>query len=269
MRTANLTDEFGVELLDLDLSQPLTPDVRAEIRRLFETRHLVLVRRQAITPDTFVEFVGGLGTLRRRNADGTRHAYISNVRPGGLTGGGRLLYHSDAAFFDRPVWGLALHAEEITPSAAPTVFVSATAAYDRLPTELQDRVEGLDAVHLQDLSIDDGDHRWREADIASEAKERFARAVHPVVLRGLHHLPPVLFVGELHTSHIAGLEEKVSEDLLEELLTELYRPEHVYEHPWEVGDLIVWNNVALQHGRPPQSGPDAPRTLRRAVLTAP
>lgn len=269
MRIANLTDGFGVELLDLDLSQPMAPDLQAEIRRLFETRHLVLVRRQTISADGFVDFVGGLGTLRRPNADGTRHAYISNVRPGGLTGGGRLRYHSDAAFFDRPVWGLALHAEEITPSAPPTLFVSAAAAYDRLPDELRDRVDGLDAVHLQDLSIDDGDQRWRETDILPETRERFARAVHPVVLRGSHHLPPVLFVGELHTSHIVDLEEKVSEDLLENLFAELYRPEHVYEHHWEVGDLVVWNNVALQHGRPAQSGPNSPRTLRRAVLTGP
>lgn len=269
MRTLNLTDEFGVELLDLDLSQPLERAAQVEVRRLFETRHLLLVRRQTITPDQFVEFVGGLGRLRRPNADGTRYAYISNIRPGGLTGEGRLLYHSDAAFFERPVWGLALQAEDITPSAPPTCFVSATAAYERLPKEFKERIEGLHGVHLQDLSIDDGDKRWREADIPAETLERFARAVHPVVLRGLYHLPPVLFVGELHTSHILDLEEKESEALLEDLFAEMYQPEHVYQHRWEVGDLIVWNNVALQHGRPAQSGPSGPRTLRRAVLTAP
>lgn len=43
----------------------------------------------------------------------------------------------------------------------------------------------------------------------------------------------------------------------------------VYGHRWDAGDPIVWDNVALQHGRPPQPRPDTPRTLRRTFLTGP
>lgn len=269
METTKLAADFGVELLEIDLAGPISAGDRAEIRRLFDTEQLLLARRQSLTAEQFVDFVGGLGTLRRPNADGTRHAYISNARADGLTGGGRLRFHSDAAFFARPVWGLALHAEEISPSSPPTQFVSAMAAYERLPLSLRERVETLEAVHLQDLSVEDADRRWREADIDPDALAGFARAVHPAVLRDRPGLGPVLFVGELHTSHFVGLGFEESDALLEELFGYLYRPDAIFEHHWGVGDLIVWNNTALQHGRPAEEGDGAARTLRRAVLTGP
>jgi taurine dioxygenase len=269
VETTKLAQDFGVELVDIDLAAPLAPDDRAELKHLFDTEHLLLARRQALTPEQFVDFVGCLGTLRRPNADGTRHAYISNARPDGLSGKGRLPFHSDAAFFSRPVWGLALQAEQVSASAPPTRFVSGVGAYARLPQRMKDRLEGLEAVHLCDLSDEDADRRYREAEIAPDVLEGLARAVHPAVLRDRPALGPVLFVGELHTSHFVGLEAEESDALLAELFGYLYEPETMFEHQWNEGDLVVWNNVALQHGRPEDPGEVAPRTLRRAILTGP
>jgi taurine dioxygenase len=52
------------------------------------------------------------------------------------------------------------------------------------------------------------------------------------------------------------------------LLGYIYAPDNLYEHHWRTGDLIVWNNLALQHSRA-RVETDAPRTLRRLVLTDP
>jgi len=43
-----------------------------------------------------------------------------------------------------------------------------------------------------------------------------------------------------------------------------YTDQNTYVHNWEVGDLIIWDNVALQHSRKPVPD-DGPRTLRRVV----
>jgi taurine dioxygenase len=45
----------------------------------------------------------------------------------------------------------------------------------------------------------------------------------------------------------------------------LYAPGNRYEHHWEPGDLVVWDNVGLQHARG-AVGRGAPRTLRRIVI---
>jgi hypothetical protein len=49
---------------------------------------------------------------------------------------------------------------------------------------------------------------------------------------------------------------------LQALFALLYRPDNVYEHHWREGDLVFWDNLALQHGRPPLTQPGE-RTLRR------
>jgi alpha-ketoglutarate-dependent taurine dioxygenase len=38
-----------------------------------------------------------------------------------------------------------------------------------------------------------------------------------------------------------------------------------YRHQWHVGDVLVWDNIALQHGRRPFD-PKEPRSLRRVQI---
>jgi alpha-ketoglutarate-dependent taurine dioxygenase len=67
----------------------------------------------------------------------------------------------------------------------------------------------------------------------------------------------------MQTDRIEGLPEAEGRALLEELLEHLYQPEHIYEHDWRSGDLLFWDNWALQHARPE---PPRNRTLRRVAI---
>ena len=51
--------------------------------------------------------------------------------------------------------------------------------------------------------------------------------------------------------------------LLDELFAHLYDPAHMYEHTWQQGDLVVWDNLATQHGRPDVQFEGPARTLRK------
>lgn len=75
----------------------------------------------------------------------------------------------------------------------------------------------------------------------------------------------MLFITDLHVERINGLEESESRSLVEALLAHLYRPDNTYEHRWSLGDLIVWDNEALQHSRPDVTLAK-PRTFRRNSL---
>jgi taurine dioxygenase len=60
-----------------------------------------------------------------------------------------------------------------------------------------------------------------------------------------------------------------SEDLLEELFEHLYRSEHVYAHEWRERDLIMWDNLAVQHGRPNVLLEGPTRTFRKIGVPVP
>ena len=78
----------------------------------------------------------------------------------------------------------------------------------------------------------------------------------------------MLFLSEMHTSHIEGLDSAHSEALVQRLFAHLYDPACLVTHDWAQGDLLIWDNVALQHGRRPvdRSAPVEQRTLRRIVI---
>jgi taurine dioxygenase len=64
---------------------------------------------------------------------------------------------------------------------------------------------------------------------------------------------------------IVGLPKDRSDALLERLCKELERPEFIYEHVWRVGDVLLWDNLAVQHART-DFDPNERRALRRTQL---
>jgi taurine dioxygenase len=158
------------------------------------------------------------------------------------------------------VLGLCLYAMEVPESGTTTRFANASRAWQRLPESLRERIRGLTARHAFDLTTQRGDERYRFVDLP----EREPRAVHPVAYPHPRTGTPVLYVSEMQTVRLLELDEAASDALLEELFAVLYAPDNVYEHRWQPGDLLLWDNLALQHARDPM--PAEPRTLRRITL---
>ena len=86
--------------------------------------------------------------------------------------------------------------------------------------------------------------------------------VHPVTGR------KCLFVNEGHTSHLTGMTRAESDALLAELYAHITQPEFVYGHEWRVGDLLMWDNVAVQHKATFDYDP-LPRLLYRTTVRGP
>jgi len=56
-----------------------------------------------------------------------------------------------------------------------------------------------------------------------------------------------IFVCEGYTTRILDIPEDESRALLDVLFTQVTKPQYVYRHRWRVGDLVMWDNCALQH----------------------
>jgi taurine dioxygenase len=139
-----------------------------------------------------------------------------------------------------------------------TSFASTTAAYDALPQDMKDRLQPLKNVHSYRY------YRTKNIEAQKEEQRRGGRVIQEHVLTDeqLKSVPdteapiirthPVtgrkgLFVNEAHTSHVVGMSQEESDALLGELYRHIVKPEFVYTHSWQPGDLLMWDNAAVQH----------------------
>jgi len=61
--------------------------------------------------------------------------------------------------------------------------------------------------------------------------------------------------------------ESRSAELLRALFATLYTPERRYEHVWHLGELVIWDNLAIQHARTRESAPSqGVRALQRVAI---
>jgi alpha-ketoglutarate-dependent taurine dioxygenase len=257
-----LSETFGVELCGLDLRAPQPDDVRELAVDALREHLLVLVRGPELSIAEHRRFVEWFGPIDVEGALGAFETprgehYISNTRSDGGARDGELLRHQDYCFQDRPVPAISLYAEVAPAVGGETVFTNVVGAYERLPTDLRRRIASLDAVHVYDPEHP-ATSRYRVATAPVGAPH----ATHPVVVAHPVTGRPVLYVNPLMTDSIVGVPGEESDALLEELWSYGARPELQYEHRWAPHDLIVWDNIALQHARR-TFPPGTPRSLRR------
>jgi taurine dioxygenase len=248
----------GVELLDVDLSAPLADDLVAELRAAYDHDHLLLVRDQHLTPERQVEIAAVFGDVRDEGRGPV--GYVSNVRPDGVVATGPLLFHSDFGFLPTPLGGISLFGLEVPDEGAETLFADAVAAVDRLPDRLRSLLEHTQVCNASAFRVDFAE-RQRERDVHPDE----IRTLHPAIAPHPRTGVPVLMINESHSVRLVDLPADESDAVLDEVFGVLYGEANVYEHRWRAGDFVIFDNVAIQHGRR-TFDPAAPRTLQRVVL---
>jgi taurine dioxygenase len=244
---------FGVEV-EVDVRKLSSKD-EEELRRLYHVDGLLLLRDQTLTMDEQIDLCSVFGPILRNSRE---NYIVSNVRDDGLLGNKALLFHNDVPFVPCPYLGGSLHALDVAEGVSATEFVSGFRAYERLPVSLRDRVEALTALQVRKRV--EG-RRTRLTDL----HPRDCAAVHRLVGRLASTQRPYLFVNEDMTDSIVGVSEAESDALLDQLFSHLYAPGEVYEQVWRNGDIVIWDNLAVQHARR-EVAPIGNRTLQRVTI---
>jgi taurine dioxygenase len=245
---------FGRQLR-IGLEDGLTTAGREEVQRHFLEDGLLLVRDLNLTMEQQQEFCRTFGPIPESRYE---NFYVSNQRADGFLGTKELQWHNDVPYLPSPYLVAALHAVDVDPDATSTKFVSGIRAYDCLPESLKQRLNGLNALQVRQRT---SERRNQLADL----EPGDLCTVHPVIRYHQGTGRPYLFVNENMTACIIGMSEHESDALLAELFSYLYADEAVYEHHWQPGDLVVWDNLALQHAR--GSVGEGARTLQRVTCT--
>jgi taurine dioxygenase len=260
LKIRNVKDGFGAEITGLDPSKEFDDETRGILRKLFDERSVLLFPRlnadQAYQSKLCRMVIGddGSGTVSDKSYN------ISNKEKDGAAPYGRLLFHADMMWHPTPFDVLSLYGTTVEPGSATTSLASGVSAYWALPADLRERVENLQALHVTGQVPGRGG-----ADILDSQRAQEVSTVKPVVQRHPRTGKPILYVGQQNTREIVGLPHDESEALLQTLFSYLYSPANVYEHSWNEGDLLVFDNVAMQHGRGYVELNGPTRTLRKVI----
>lgn len=79
----------------------------------------------------------------------------------------------------------------------------------------------------------------------------------------------VLYVCQQTTESIEGLTGEESDAVLEALFDHIYADDKQYAHHWRERDLVIWDNISIQHARPNVAVEGPARTLRKTLRPMP
>ncbi len=260
-----LSRNFAARITGVDLTRSIPADVLTEVEAAINQYGVLVFPDQAITDEQQIAFSRLLGPLeiapyfvgeKRRRLQHRELEDISNLDPDGnqlalddlrrLYNLGNQLWHTDSSFKHKPARFSMLSARTIPDEGGETEFADMRAAYDALPDEMQRRIEGLIAEH----SIFHSRSRIGFTDFNPDV----AQALPPVQQVMVRTHPgsgrKTLYLAS-HASHVIGWPIETGRKLIEDLLDFATQPQFVYQHRWQVGDLVMWDNRCTMHrGRP-------------------
>jgi taurine dioxygenase len=256
-----LDSPFGAEIVGFDQESARTPATNDAWHAALREHQLLVFREIELDSQAQVRLVGSLGDPLVENDSGRAYQHVSNVHEEGILGDDAFAFHVDHAFMPDPIEVISLYGLEIPEEGTETRFLSGIVAAEALPEALRNAIGDRRARHVIDPVGDTSTPAvHKKLDAAG-----LPHSHHPMLLDDPRSGRPILFVSEQQTDRVEGLEESEGRRLVEDLLLHLQNPDFVYRHEWRPGDLVVWNNLALQHARSAiPSG--TKRTLRRVSI---
>ncbi len=282
-------DSYGALLTGLDPKKLDEPDVRRALHALWIERGLIVFRGIEGGIDTQIRLSEIYGEpeihpMMVGTDIKTEHRALAPIEfdredgniyeIGGELRGGYLPWHFDGAYVDRINHGGILRPEVLPSRGGDTGFIDQIAAYDLLPDTLKQRVEGLSVVYSYQPDFTRAkfgsqvDKLVRMSTLFRKGMDHPSvqtRAIHPLVYGQAGTGKRILHVSPWFADGIEGMETPEGDALLAEVIAYAIRPELMYFHKWQAGDMVLWDNWRMLHcatGIPPEET----RVMRRTTI---
>lgn len=259
---------IGAIVEGVDLNN-LTEQTHEQIRQALLTHQVLFFRKQNLNSQSQVALAKGFGNLHIHpvfpTVEGVPEVIVLDSHQTDLRD--NELWHTDVTFSKTPPLGCVLRAVKIPPTGGDTLWGSLTAAFESLDDNLKNKLRGLTATH--DIRLSFPKERFG---VSAEDDAKLNAAIaknpplsHPVVRTHPDTGKEGLFVTEGFTSHIDGLDEQESRELLDYLFAHSVSDEFTVRWQWSEGDVVIWDNRCTQHKALFDYG-DAHRIMHRATV---
>lgn len=241
---------LGAEVYGVDLTKPLSDDVRDFLLQAHADHGVLVFPDQQISSDDLMRFGRGFGDLSVHpfsTGSEERPELIVYDNKEGNPPAPTDIWHTDETFRECPPMATALCAKIVPELGGDTNFASMTAIYESLSDRLQRFLSGLEAVHyfvpFKNLFPDTPEGRAKLHDY----EELYPKATHPVVRTHPVTGRKALFVNPQFTLYIKDMEPQESRTLLDQLYRKTLIHEFHYRHRWRKDMVVIWDNRSVQH----------------------
>ena len=265
-----LTAHTGAEVSGLDFRKPIEPQDRDTLNRAFVNRHVLVIRGQHFTPDQFksaAELFGELQPHDKKEHHVAGHPDVSYVSNDEFVNGRRIIpgetFHTDHSNHPRPPKATMLFAVALPSRGGDTQYVNMHSAYDDLPAETKQKIDGLKAVHvyLSKYSPRPLGH------LTEESRQKLPPpGIHPLVRIHPENGRKSLFLNPVRMESIVGMDDQAALALIDDLMRHATQKKYEYRHKWRHGDWVLWDNRSVMHQANPDYDMNERRYLYRLML---
>ena len=283
MKIEPKSGSMGATIYDIDLSQPLTEERYRAIEQALGRYGVVSFPKQTLTAKQLRDYAENFGTLEINVAnmfhdpDYPEVMILSNIKedgkPIGLSDAGQD-WHTDMSYsktiaFSNILYGIQIPMRDGEP-LGNTEFCNMHAAYEGLPEELKQELEGMTITHdfnkfWEMMRREKGSTR---PPLTEEQRKRKPPVSHPVLLTHPITGRKVLYANPGYSMRINELPEARSNEVLEFLFQHQLQEKYRYRHRWTQGDVLMWDNMGTIHNAVADYRPDEHRLIKRCQVMA-
>jgi len=274
---------LGAKVLDLDLSQKITEAQLHQLIQWLGEYGVLTFPKQEVTPQQLKDFAIHFGELEINVAKiaqdpkipemMTLSNMVENGKPLGLSDAGQD-WHTDMSYSRQIAFANILYGIKIPmrdgKSLGNTEFCNMHAAYDALPKEIAEKLEGKTITHdfnkfWEKMRLEKGSTR---PPLTPEQLQAKPPVSHPAIM--VHPITgkKVLYANPGYSIRINELDQQASDELLEYLFAHQLRPEFRYAFEWEEKSVLMWDNMGTIHNAVADYAPHEHRYIQRFQVAA-
>lgn len=241
---------LGAFIGDIDITQSIDDATAQELRDALVHYMVLFFRDQPLKPADHVRFaevfgevqMGGTIPRLEEQPEIKKQEYTSQSQVSGDVN-----MHADDTFVDMPSRCSILHGVKMPKAGGDTIWVNCEAAYDAVSEPMKQLLEPLEAEHNLSAKFGNIAPGVEDPEMKVKIFNHYPPVTHPVIRAHPISGRKCIYVNEMVTSRIIGLEPDESDIILNYLINHLKKPIFQCRLHWEDDTVVVWDNRATQH----------------------
>jgi len=266
----------GVTVYHANLAAGISPHHTLQLRQLMNQYRVVIFRDQKLTDEQLSDFAFRFGPPFvpdneypvLGSAEGASALVVignqADEYPDAYLGHQEVLPHSDHHWLRCPSSASVLYAVDVSAGSVPTIWTDMVRAYTLLDDETRDKIEELRLITYNPFFRPFGSVSAKYVDRRKDIPPGPTYA-HPLVRTHPETHEKILYLHEAYEMELVGIPYDVGAPLIAKLHAHIQSLEYTYEHAWQNGDVVLWDNQATLHYRPSFDS-DIRRVLKRISI---